>query len=231
MMKRILLAIMLFGFSAMVLFSQSLLTTNENYKKIKELKQLQMQAYEDADYPEVTRLGDEIDHYTDLLSMEIEEQLTAYRARSALVRLKDRLAELSRWKAATDYPMEMAEGQALYEQSYKEFYTDKDHAKSLSTSNRALDMLSVIQFAASDSESPAYYVVRLLPGNTDCLWNIAGYDFIYGDPWKWKLIYEANKSKLPQMENPHLILPDMVLTIPSMAGEERSGTWEEGIVR
>jgi len=229
MMKRIILVILLFGFSVMALVSQSLLTTNENYKKIKELKQLQMQAYEDADYPEVTRLGDEIDYYTDLLSKEIEEQLTAYRARSALVRLKDRLAVLKRWNAAEDYPMETAEGQALYEQSYREFYTDKDYAKSLVTSNRALELLSIIQFA--DSGTPAYYVVRLLPGNTDCLWNIAGYDFIYGDPWKWKLIYEANKSKLPQMENPDLIYPDMVLAIPSVAGESRSGTWEKGVIR
>jgi nucleoid-associated protein YgaU len=74
---------------------------------------------------------------------------------------------------------------------------------------------------------PAFYTVRLIESARDCFWRIAEYPFIYGDPWKWKILYEANKDKLPVPENPDLILPGIVLSIPSIAGETRSGHWSE----
>ena len=45
----------------------------------------------------------------------------------------------------------------------------------------------------------------------DCLWNIA--KRLYGDPWKWKQIYEANKHKI---NNPDLIYPGQVFEIPGL---------------
>lgn len=72
---------------------------------------------------------------------------------------------------------------------------------------------------------PRYYVVRLIPERRDCFWRIAEYDFVYGDPWKWPLLYEANREKLPEPDNPHLILPGMIVEIPSIDGERREGTW------
>ena len=90
---------MLLAVAVMTLSSQSLLTDNANYKKVKDLKRLQVQAYENADYPEVIRLSNEIDRYTALLNKEIEVQLAAYRARSSLTMLNDRLAQASRWNA------------------------------------------------------------------------------------------------------------------------------------
>jgi nucleoid-associated protein YgaU len=73
---------------------------------------------------------------------------------------------------------------------------------------------------------PAQYTVR--PWNTfrDCLWNIAGRPWIYGDPTQWRLLYNANKSKMPNPDNPDLIEPGMVLDIPSIKGEERQGLWD-----
>ena len=43
----------------------------------------------------------------------------------------------------------------------------------------------------------------------DSLWKIA--DSVYGDPNKWKGIYEANRDTLP---NPDSLKPGMVLVIP-----------------
>ncbi len=51
----------------------------------------------------------------------------------------------------------------------------------------------------------------------ECLWKIAGYDKIYGDPFQWPLIYKANKS---QIKDPDLIYPGQVLTIPRNVSEE-----------
>jgi nucleoid-associated protein YgaU len=49
---------------------------------------------------------------------------------------------------------------------------------------------------------------------------------VYGDPEKWKVLYLANKARLPQPDNPDLINPGMVLEIPSLWGETRQGMWE-----
>ncbi|MFQ5741265.1 MAG: LysM peptidoglycan-binding domain-containing protein [Acidobacteriota bacterium] len=45
----------------------------------------------------------------------------------------------------------------------------------------------------------------------ECLWYIAGYDDVYGDPYQWTRIYHANKD---QIRDPDLIYPDQVFQIP-----------------
>jgi hypothetical protein len=54
------------------------------------------------------------------------------------------------------------------------------------------------------------YVVK----RGDWLVKIAELDIVYGDWRKWRLIYQANKSIMPNPNNPALILPGMRLTIP-----------------
>jgi tetratricopeptide (TPR) repeat protein len=73
---------------------------------------------------------------------------------------------------------------------------------------------------------PSQYTVRPWAISKDCLWNIAGRPWAYGDPSKWRLLYEANRLKLPQSNNPDLIHPGMVLDIPSIQGETRQGMWD-----
>ena len=45
----------------------------------------------------------------------------------------------------------------------------------------------------------------------ECLWFIAGYDHIYGNPLQWPLIYKANQHKI---KNPDLIYPGQTFIIP-----------------
>ena len=59
--------------------------------------------------------------------------------------------------------------------------------------------------------------------NTDSLWLIASYDFIYGDGRLWRKIYEANKDKI---KDPNIIIKGQILTIPSLKGETRKGTYD-----
>jgi len=73
---------------------------------------------------------------------------------------------------------------------------------------------------------PRYYIVRLITDRRDCFWRIAEYDFVYGDPWQWRVLYEANKDKIPESDNPDWIEPGTILEIPSIAGEHREGTWD-----
>lgn len=73
---------------------------------------------------------------------------------------------------------------------------------------------------------PMYYTVVQRTPLTDALWRIAGYSFVYNDPIQWYRLYQANRNVLRDPNNPDLILPGQVLTIPSMNGEERSGTYD-----
>lgn len=76
---------------------------------------------------------------------------------------------------------------------------------------------------------PRFYTVRLIPDRRDCFWRIAEYGFIYGDPWKWKKLYELNKDKIPDPKNPNWIEPGTVLEIPSLKGEVREGTYDPAL--
>jgi nucleoid-associated protein YgaU len=229
-MKKSVLTLIVILLISSPIWSQSL-QDNEFYRKMVELRSQSEQAFEEGDYATARSLAVEAQSYSDQSERWIATQLAAYRARAALNRVKDRLAQVSKWNAQANFPEEYAEGKFLYDRSFGEFYDDENYIGSLATSNRAMEVLSVISYIASGSNLPAFYVVRLLPGNTDCLWNIAGYEFVYDDPWSWRKIYNANRDKMPERDNPDLIHPGMVLSIPSLNGEVRSGTWENGVIK
>jgi hypothetical protein len=77
-----------------------------------------------------------------------------------------------------------------------------------------------------DGTLPAQYTVRYWRSTGDCFSNIAGWSWVYGNVYQWRKLYEANKSKLPNPDNPHLLLPGTVLDIPSLSGEKRSGMYD-----
>lgn len=55
------------------------------------------------------------------------------------------------------------------------------------------------------------YTVGTWAKDRDCLWNIAGKIEIYGDPFQWPRIWQANTDKI---SNPDIIHPGEVLTLP-----------------
>lgn len=55
------------------------------------------------------------------------------------------------------------------------------------------------------------YTVGTWAENRDCLWNIAGRQEIYADPFQWPKIWQANTDKI---KNPDVIQPGWVLTVP-----------------
>ena len=60
----------------------------------------------------------------------------------------------------------------------------------------------------------------------DSYWSIA--DRFYGDVQLWRIVYEANKDRMINPDNPHLIFPGMMLTIPHVfSGQSisRTGTY------
>lgn len=55
------------------------------------------------------------------------------------------------------------------------------------------------------------YVVGTWAENRDCLWNIAGKTEIFGDPFLWSKIWQANTNII---KNPDIIFPGQKLLIP-----------------
>jgi nucleoid-associated protein YgaU len=57
---------------------------------------------------------------------------------------------------------------------------------------------------------PAYFTVN--DRRVNCFWRIA--ELVYGDPSRWPIIYEANRDKLEDPNNPDLLKEGVVLKIP-----------------
>ncbi|HKK04856.1 MAG TPA: hypothetical protein VKA50_03310 [Gammaproteobacteria bacterium] len=82
------------------------------------------------------------------------------------------------------------------------------------------------------ASSDQYTVMR-----GDCLWNIAGKDSIYGNPYEWPLIYKANQDKIKDAD---LIYPGQVFSINRSASSaeieaavhhaKTRGSWSLGVV-
>lgn len=212
------------------------LRDNPDYNRSVQLKKQSEAAFDEGDYDLARQLAEESRHYAELADEYVQKKLLQYRANSYIVLTKDRIQTASLWQAEKNFPAEFAEGKSLYNTAIEQYKTE-DYEESINSSKQALEVMKVIHYIGSGTapaaepektvSKPLYYTVRLLPGNADCLWNIAGYSFIYGDPTLWRLIYEKNKSSMPDPNNPDLILPGMKLEIPSLTGESRSGTWNE----
>jgi nucleoid-associated protein YgaU len=68
---------------------------------------------------------------------------------------------------------------------------------------------------------PRYYVVQ--PGDT--FNSIAADPRIYDSRNEWFTLYQANRNKLDNPDNPNLLVPGMVIEIPSITGEIRKGSY------
>jgi len=86
--------------------------------------------------------------------------------------------------------------------------------------------LAALEGVAEVTPLPAEYIVRPWAETKDCYWNISGRPYVYNNPLLWENLYQANKSKMPKPEDPNLILPGMKMSIPSLTGEYRNGTYD-----
>ncbi|MFZ5368692.1 MAG: hypothetical protein ACOZCE_10695 [Spirochaetota bacterium] len=197
---------------------------NPYYKESLRYKALAEDAFEYGDYDAAATYAAEALKNAQLSDDYIALQLTIKSAKDALATAKTRLDWATSIGAEKTYPKQYAAAQTAYGEA-ETALTEERWQDSLAASQRVIDALASVQQLAP---LPARYTVRPWAQTKDCFWNIAGYSFVYADPTKWRLLYEKNRAKLRQPDNPNLIHPGLVLEIPSLYGEIRDGMWVSG---
>jgi nucleoid-associated protein YgaU len=223
-MKRFILIIAALTLFVGAAFAQTL-SDNSYYAESLRLKDLASQAFEDGDYDAAADYAAQSQEYALLSDEYVAKMLDLKSAQDAVMAAQARYDWAAGINAEKRYPVAFANAGDALEKAVLaldgEAYED-----ARMNANLVLAHLSTLKEAVS---LPAQYVVRDIPGKEDCLWRIAGLSGIYSNPWRWTTLYKANRAKLPEPNNPDLILPGMILDIPAIDGEYREGFWEEGV--
>jgi nucleoid-associated protein YgaU len=230
---------LLLGSAAVPLVAQSLLD-NEYYHKAQDLLGQSQQALDGGDYDNSATLASQAHDMLAKSDDYVATMTQFYRANGYLSIAKDRVSYAKSIDADTNY-------KAAYDTAVsdvagaKTALDGKDYPNSIDLSKAAVAALANIAPvaktppkapAAQPGASPAlpqYYTVQLL-ALRDCFWRIAGYPFVYNNPWKWRLLYDANKDLLEDPKNPNLIEPGMRFNIPSLGSEMREGDYDPQVV-
>jgi nucleoid-associated protein YgaU len=242
-MKRSLLfgLIILFIYGSGPVFSQAIpgnLQNNRYYLESVRLTKLAQESYEYGDYDASANYAAEALRYAQLSDEYVALQLKIKEADDVISAAKSRIDWANSIGASRTYPDEYGAADLAYGEAVS-FRQGEEWDEAIAAAYRAVDALAFISAPGRETpaplspalvgdkpELPARYTVRPWISSRDCLWNIAGRPWAYGDPHKWRLIYNANRAKFPNPDNPNVIEPGMVLDIPSLQGERREGAWD-----
>ena len=202
---------------------QQAIRNNEYFQESQRYLTLAESAYAIGDYDSSTHFSEEATRYAQLSDEYVALQLKILDVNKALDTAKTRIDSAASSGLSEKYPSAYQDAQTWYDKGVSA-KTDEDWDSALAAANKAVETLAYVD----GSPLPAQYTIRDWATSKDCLWNIAGYPWVYGDPHQWRLLYNANKSKLPDPNNPNWIEPGIVLDIPSLKGEAREGAWSEG---
>jgi HEPN domain-containing protein len=230
---------------------------NQYYRESLRLTNLAKLSYSEGDYDASTAYAAEAVRYAQLSDEYVALRLKMKEANDAIAAAKTRLDWAASINASSRYPREYGEAENYYNTSLNLRKAEDwdgaieaarrviDALASVKPEEPVAEVPPpepepVAEIPEPEPEPvaeippepepvrlPSQYTVRPWSISRDCLWNIAGWAWVYGDSTQWRLLYNANKSKMPNPDNPDLIEPGMVMDIPSISGEERQGLWEE----
>ena len=195
---------------------------NPDYKKAKELTRMAEKAFSEGDYDKAYEYAEEAKRYTEKADAYASMLVLRNRANSLMYKASKRIEFVKTQGGEKAHPEEYKKARADFQVAQSAFDSG-EYERSIEYANRVIGGLEGI---VPRSPLPKYYRVRLIPKKRDCFWRIAEYKFIYSNPWKWTVIYEANRQKLKEPDNPHLIFPGQTFLIPSINGEFREGTYD-----
>jgi len=199
------------------------LLNNQYMVENRRLIGLAENAYNDAKYDDAVKYAQEANKYAQMSDEYVRLQIKIREANDAIAAAQARLDSVKRANAHVKYA-------AIYEKAEKTFAEALAHRSKEEWDPAKESALAVLAILSEIRDVPvlaAQYRVKTWHFDRDCLWNIAAKKEIYGDPWKWRIIYEANKDKLPKPGDPNIVEPGTLLDIPSIAGEYRVGILED----
>jgi len=201
---------------------------NRYYLESIRLTKMAHNSFDEGDYDASNDYAMQAVRFAQLSDEFVELQLKIKETNDAIAAARQRLQWASDSGAGSLYPAEYEEAQGYYRASLSARNAEEwDIA--IEAANNVVNVLAYIQAPEGKGVLPAQYTVRTWQNTRDCLWNIAGASWAYGDPFQWKRLYDANRAKMPEPGNPDLIHPGMVLDIPSIKGEVRQGMWDPAV--
>ena len=198
---------------------------NAYFLESQRLFRLAEGAYNLGDYDASTEYAKEAIRNARLSDEYVALQMKIREANSAIAAAKFRIDWAVSSGASKQFPVEFREAETWYNEALSARIAEEwDNA--IDAAHRVVELLAYIDAPRGTVPLPAQYTVRSWTTFRDCLWNIAGRPWVYGNPRQWRVLYNANRAKFPNPNNPNWIEPGMVLDIPSIKGEFRQGSWD-----
>jgi hypothetical protein len=182
-------------------------------------------AFAEGDYVASREFSEEAIRFSILSDEYVLLRLKMRECDNAIAAAGRRLDFADSVNAAARYPLEYDIAQTAFSEA-RDFRAEERWDDAIEAAHRVLAALAHLGGLPGGNALPSQYTVRTWANERDALWNIAGRPWVYNDPWQWRRLYEANRDRMPERDNPDLILPGMVLDIPSIRGETRQGMWE-----
>jgi nucleoid-associated protein YgaU len=198
---------------------------NEFQKKSRAYTDLATQAYDAGEYDEAVNYAKLAEQNAALSEAFIKNMLVRADTQDSLFKAHTRLTWAKGIKADKYFPdvfVKATDSVATADT----LFAKEDYPGAKQNAEQALNTLSVVR---EITPLPAFY--RILPwmSSKDCFWNIAANPAVYGNPFLWSELYKANKGALKRPADPNLLMPGMIVTIPSLKGEYREGTYNPSI--
>lgn len=128
----------------------------------------------------------------------------------------EKLSKKDREQYCKDLAAELERLQARSENAQNELTNNKERIKNLTLELREAEKTYATLSARVDDLTKQLQALATLPKNWklqygECLWIVAGYEEIYGDPLKWPRLWRGNKQMI---EDPDWVLAGWELKIP-----------------
>jgi hypothetical protein len=220
-MKRLIVLFVLIALAAAGANAQTLLD-NSYYTTGTELLNQAKDAFEAGDYDQAADLAAQAEEYFSQSDAYVEKMVLYQEAQTAIADAEAIYGEARKNGADKNFPDAFADaGKNL--DAAREAMVREEYDVAIKFARAVGDFLAV---AKAGLPLPATYKVILNKKIRDCLWRISAMAAVYGDALQWEKLYEANRKRLVDPNNPDLILPGQVLSIPSLYGEKRSGLYD-----
>lgn len=198
---------------------------NEFQRRSKAYSELAVKAFDDGDYDASAAYAEQAERFAEESAAFIERMIARSEAEAEMNRARTRLAWAKEAKAERNFPAAYSRASEEVDAGGKAF-DGEDYPAAKGHATRALEALASVRDVVP---LPAYYKVGRWVTSRDCLWNIAANPAVYGNPFLWVELYKANKRSLKRPSDPNLLMPGMVVEIPSLKGEYREGTYDPSV--